>query len=103
MTRRCSTPPPFVSFSQKQPPARGSIERFFASCEYVCSGFHHEPTCPTRASYTFAGGAFTLTSNFPRHPFGVTWGADCAGVLASVIRARVPNEHRRMIAAADIM
>ena len=33
----CSTPPPFGSFSQKQPPGRGSIERFFASCEYVCS------------------------------------------------------------------
>src|SRR5205814_2529190 len=80
------------------------MERFFASCEYVCSGFHHEPTCPTSASYTLATGALTFTSNFTRKPFGVTWGADCAGVPPeSIIRASTPNEQRRMIAAPNIM
>src|SRR3954453_16066854 len=74
-TRRCSTPPPFGSFSQKQPPGCGSIERFFASCEYVCSGFHHEPPCPIRASYTLATGALTFTSKFTKKPVDVTCGA----------------------------
>src|SRR5262249_30914676 len=102
-TRRCSTPPSFGSFSQKQPPGRASIERFFASCEYVCSGFHHEPTCPTSASYTFGFGALTLASSFTRNPFGVTCGADCAAVPESITRVSVPNDNRRITAAPDIM
>src|SRR4030095_16435450 len=103
MTRACSIPPPLGSFSQKQPPGRASIERFFASPEYVCSESHHEPICPTRASYTFAAGALTLTSNFTRNPLGVTCGADCAGAAESITRTSAPNEHRRMIAAPNIM
>src|SRR5262245_9286898 len=101
-TRKCSTPPPLGSFSQKQPPGRGSIERFFASCEYVCSGFHHEPTCPTNASYTLAAGALTFTSNFTRKPVGVTCGADCADVPASINRDTAPNKYRRVFPTPSI-
>src|SRR5215472_3735589 len=100
MTRRCSTPPPFGSFSQKQPPGRGSIERFFASCEYVCSGLHHEPTCPTSVSYTFAFGALTVASRFTRKPVGVICGVDCAAAVGS--RANAPNKYRRMLSAPSI-
>src|SRR4030095_15158572 len=103
MTRACSIPPPLGSFSQKQPPGRASIERFFASPEYVCSESHHEPTCPTNASYTFAAGALTFTSNFTRNPFGVTWVADCDAVPESITRISAPNERWRMIAEPNIM
>src|ERR1051325_3736289 len=96
-------PPPLGSFSQKQPSGRGSIERFFASCEYVCSGFHHEPTCATRASYTLAGGALMLTSNFTRNPLGPISGADSTGNPGNIASAIAPNEQRRVIDAAGIM
>src|SRR4029450_10460389 len=102
MTRACSIPPPLDNFSQKQPPGRASIERFFASPEYVCCESHHEPICPMRASYTFAAGALTLTSNFSKNPFWLTCGVDCAVIPESTTRASVPNEHRRMIAAPGI-
>src|SRR5438874_11145005 len=86
-TLMCSIPPPFGSFSQKQPPGRASIERFFELCEYVCSGFHHEPICPTNASYTFAAGALIFTSSFTTNPVALTCGAECADADRSITKA----------------
>ena len=82
---------------------RGSIERFFASCEYVCSGFHHEPICATSASYTLATDALAFTSKFTKKPVDVTCGAGRADVPASINRDTAPNRCRRVFPAPNIM
>src|SRR5262252_1245344 len=79
------------------------MERFFASCEYVCSGFHHEPICPMSASYTFAAGALIFASSFTRKPVGVTCGAECADVPTRISRDTTPNKYRRMLSEPKIM
>src|SRR5262249_20484778 len=69
------------------------------SCEYVWSGFHHEPICPTSASYTFAAGAFMFASSFTTKPVGVTCGADRPNPAANTSTAVAPNKDRRIIPA----
>src|SRR5688572_2817162 len=66
-TRPCSTPPPFGSFSQKQPPGCAAIDMFLASPLNVWSLLHHEPTS-TSARKTRSPGAATCTVVFTVNP-----------------------------------
>ena len=76
--------------SQKQPPARGSSERFDAWPDHVCAGSHHDPICRS-ARYTFAGGALTSIAILMEKPAGV------ASMTSAASGVEIRNSATKMI------